>query len=117
MRHRDHPDPAKRDGDDGLDRSLRRRGAEITTYDSLDVRLGQARNNLYLAVKALGAWVLLEHAFTRLGLAKDAAAAHATADQLAATIATKFEEDTASFPAVFEKGKSLAHHSRGGGFR
>jgi len=105
MRRRDNPDPKKRDGvmkhDSarcGLD------GSEITTYDSLDVSLGQARNNLYLSVKTLGAWVLLEQAFKRLGLKDDSAAARATADLLAKTVATKFEPDTQSFPAVFEKG-------------
>ncbi|HLP01827.1 MAG TPA: glycoside hydrolase family 52 protein [Opitutaceae bacterium] len=105
MRRRDHPNPQKRDGimkhDSarcGLD------GAEITTYDSLDVSLGQARNNLYLAVKTLGAWVLLEQAFKRLGRKADSAAAHDTAGLLAKTLATKFEADTQSFPAVFEKG-------------
>lgn len=105
IRRRDHPDPAQRDGIMKFD-SMRcgPDGAEITTYDSLDVSLGQARNNLYLAVKTLGAWVLLERAFERLGRAKDAAAARATADRLAATVVTKFEPDTQSFPAVFEKG-------------
>lgn len=105
MRRRDNPDPKKRDGimkhDSsrcGLD------GAEITTYDSLDVSLGQARNNLYLAVKTLGTWVLLEQAFKTLGMKADSAAARATGDLLATTLATKFEPDTKSFPAVFEKG-------------
>ncbi len=105
MRRRDNPNPKLRDGvmkhDSarcGLD------GSEITTYDSLDVSLGQARNNLYLSVKTLGAWVLLEQAFKRLGLKDDSAAARATADLLAGTIATKFEPDTQSFPAVFEQG-------------
>ncbi len=105
MRRRDHPNPKLRDGvmkhDSarcGLD------GAEITTYDSLDVSLGQARNNLYLAVKTLGSWVLLEQAFKRLGLKDDSAAARATAGLLAKTLATKFEPDTQSFPAVFEQG-------------
>ncbi len=105
LRRRDNPDPKKRDGvmkhDSsrcGLD------GAEITTYDSLDVSLGQARNNLYLSVKTLGAWVLLEQGFRTLGLKGDSAAARETADLLAKTLATKFEPDTQSFPAVFEKG-------------
>ena len=105
LRRRDHPNPRRRDGllkhDSarcGLD------GAEITTYDSLDVSLGQARNNLYLSVKTLGAWVLLEQAFKRLGRKADSAAARATGDLLARTIATKFEPDTQSFPAVFERG-------------
>jgi hypothetical protein len=105
MRRRDHPDAKQRDG--LLKHDSARcgpEGAEITTYDSLDVSLGQARNNLYLSVKALGAWVLLERAFTTLRLARDAAAARASGDLLAATVATKFEPETASFPAVFEKG-------------
>lgn len=104
MRRRDHPDAKQRDGILKHDSSrCGAHGAEITTYDSLDVSLGQARNNLYLSVKALGAWILLERAFARLGLKKDAAAARASGDQLAATLTTKFEEDTGSFPAVFEK--------------
>ena len=105
MRRRDHPDAKKRDG--LLKHDSARcgpEGAEITTYDSLDVSLGQARNNLYLSVKALGAWVLLERAFQRLRLARDAQAARDSADLLARTVATKFEPDTGSFPAVFEKG-------------
>jgi len=104
LRRRDHPAAAQRDGILKHDSARCVSGSEITTYDSLDVSLGQARNNLYLSVKALGAWVLLEKAFGRLGLAKDAAAAGATADQVAAALTTKFEEDTGSFPAVFEKG-------------
>lgn len=103
LRRRDHPDPRRRDGILKFD-SLRcgAEGSEITTYDSLDASLGQARNNLYLAVKTLGAWVLLERAFGRLGRAKDAAAARATADLLAATIVSKFDSKSSSFPAVFE---------------
>jgi hypothetical protein len=103
LRNRDHPDPAQRDGVLKQDTARVNGGAEITTYDSLDVSLGQARNNLYLAVKTLGAWVLLERAFGDLGLKPDAAAARATADLLARTLTTKFEADTGFFPAVFEK--------------
>lgn len=102
---RDHPDPRQRDGI--LKRDSDRcgpDGAEITTYDSLDVSLGQARNNLYLAVKTLGTWVLLEKAFLRLGRKKSALDARRTADRLAATLTQKFETDTGFFPAVFEEG-------------
>jgi hypothetical protein len=105
LRRRDDPDPKKRDGI--LKHDSARTGThgwEITTYDSLDVSLGQARNNLYLAVKTLGAWVLLENAFARLGLKKDSAAARATASLLTNSITQKFEPDTGFFPAVFEKG-------------
>lgn len=105
LHRRDHPHAAKRDGILKHDSSrCGPGGAEITTYDSLDVSLGQARNNLYLAVKTLGAWVLLEKAFARLRLPEDAADATRTADLLARSIAEKFESDSGFFPAVFEKG-------------
>src|SRR5256885_6760466 len=35
-------------------------GQEITTYDSLDESLGQARANSYLAVKCWASWIGLE---------------------------------------------------------
>ena len=105
LRRRDHPDPRRRDGILKHDSArCGRRGAEITSYDSLDVSLGQARNNLYLAVKTLAAWVLLERAFQRLALSEPARAAHATADLLATTLTHKFEAATGFFPAVFENG-------------
>jgi len=103
LHRRDHPEPSRRDG--VLKHDSARcgpHGAEITTYDSLDVSLGQARNNLYLAVKTLAAWVLLEQAFRRISLEPPARDARATADKLAATLTQKFETDTGFFPAVFE---------------
>ena len=103
LRRRDDPDPKKRDGLLKHDTSRVGHGAEITTYDSLDVSLGQARNNLYLGVKTLGAWVLLEKTFAGLGDAKATADAAATADLLARTLTTKFETNTGFFPAVFEQ--------------
>ena len=104
MHRRDDPKPNLRDGILKHDSSRCGKGSEITTYDSLDVSLGQARNNLYLAVKTLGTWVLLEKAFMTLGDKKAAADAHSTANLLAKTLTTKFETDTGFFPAVFEKG-------------
>ena len=104
LRRRDDPHPKNRDGLLKRDSARCAGGAEITTYDSLDVSLGQARNNLYLGVKTLGAWVLLEHAFADLGLPRAAAAARASAGLLARTLTTKFEADTGFFPAVFERG-------------
>jgi hypothetical protein len=105
LRRRDHPDPAQRNGllEWDSDR-CGPAGSEITTYDSLDASLGQARNNLYLGVKTLAAWLLLERAFARLGLEGDAAAAAATAARLVSTLCARFEEDTGFFPAVFEAG-------------
>lgn len=103
LHRRDDPDPAKRNGILKHDSARCGRGSEITTYDSLDVSLGQARNNLYLAVKTLAAWILLEKAFARVGLKSAAADAATTADRLAISISEKFEPDTGFFPAVFEK--------------
>jgi len=103
LRRRDHPKASQRNGILKFD-SMRcgQGGSEITTYDSLDVSLGRARNNLYLAVKTLSAWLLLEKAFSDLNLSRDAISAGKTADLLAATISSKFDEKTRTFPAVFE---------------
>jgi len=60
MLNRDNPDPSKRNGVMSLDSSRTIDGAEITTYDSLDESLGQARNNLYMAVKSWAAYLALE---------------------------------------------------------
>lgn len=105
LRRRDDPDPARRNGLLKHD-SLRcgPDGSEITTYDSLDESLGRARNNLYLSVKTLAAWVLLGEAFTALGRRAAAQAAWDTADALAHTLTQKFDVDTDSFPAVFDAG-------------
>ncbi len=88
---RDHPDPAQRDGIMSLDSSRCSGGGEITTYDSLDVSLGQARNNLYLAVKCWGVYVGLADLFRRLkkkdlaSVCEDQARRAATTIEAAAT--------------------------------
>ncbi len=103
MVNRDHPDPAKRDGIMALDSSRTMGGAEITTYDSLDVSLGQSRSNLYMAVKCWAAYVLLEKLFQGHGLGERAAEAGRQAERCAATLATKVTAG-GYLPAVFEKG-------------
>jgi hypothetical protein len=103
LQMRDDPKPGKRNGMIKWDSDLcGPAGAEITTYDSLDVSLGQARNNVYLAVKTLGSWLLLEHAFAVLGEKKLEGVAASTADKLAKTVAGYFEPASGMFPAVFE---------------
>jgi hypothetical protein len=105
MQVRDNPDPRLRTGIISWDSDrCGAAGSEITTYDSLDVSLGQSRNNLYLAVKTLAAWLLLERAWTQLGRKAEARTAAETADLLIRTLCSKFEDDTGFFPAVFEKG-------------
>jgi len=79
-------------------------GAEITTYDSLDISLGQARNNLYLAVKAWSAFVCLEALFKRIdGKETDESRTAAKAAGLAASaIAANMVEPDGFIPAIFE---------------
>jgi hypothetical protein len=105
LRRRDHPEPARRNGILKCD-SLRcgADGAEITTYDSLDASLGQARNNLYLTVKALGAWIVMEEAMSLLGLRAESKAAARSAELVVQALLAKFDEASGTFPAVFEGG-------------
>lgn len=88
MLNRDHPDPAQRNGMMGLDSTRVMGGAEITTYDSLDVSLGQARNNIYLAGKCWASYVALEKLFAEHGKPDLARVAGEQADKCARTIAS-----------------------------
>jgi hypothetical protein len=90
------------DGIMDLDSSRCETGAEITTYDSLDVSLGQSRNNLYLGVKSWAAYVLLERVFKDYLLNEQASRAVDKAKAAAATIVSKFDEKEQYIPAVFE---------------
>lgn len=91
--NRDHPDPARRDGVMSADSSRCLGGAEITTYDSLDTSLGQARNNLYLAVKTWAAYVGLREFFLRLDSPALSRTAAVQAALCARTIAGNLRED------------------------
>lgn len=86
MLNRDHPEKAKRDGIMGLDSTRVMGGAEITTYDSLDVSLGQARNNIYLAGKTWASYVALEKLFKETGRGDLSKEAGEQAEKCAATI-------------------------------
>ena len=103
--NRDHPNPAQRNGVMKLDSSRTKGGAEITTYDSLDVSLGQARNNVYLAVKDWAAYVALEKIFSGHGKAELAQLAGHQAELCAATIVSMVDAQ-GLIPAVFEHGNA-----------
>lgn len=103
MLNRDHPDQTKRNGIMGLDSSRTMGGAEITTYDSLDVSLGQARNNIYLAGKSWAAYLAMEKLFSDNGLGQLAAAAGEQADKCAITIIQNVT-DEGYIPAVIGEG-------------
>ena len=100
---RDHPDPTRCDGVMSADSSRCMGGAEITTYDSLDVSLGQARNNLYLAVKTWAAYLGLREILSANGEPRLAAQAGKQAGLCARTIAAAMRED-GFIPAVMGEG-------------
>ncbi|MCU0315785.1 MAG: glycoside hydrolase family 52 protein [Fimbriimonadaceae bacterium] len=100
---RDHPDPSLRNGVMKLDSSFCALGAEITTYDSLDQSLGQARNNLYLAVKTWAAYIALESIFDTVFPHDRAQDAKEGAGRVAETVAAALRED-GTIPAVLGEG-------------
>jgi hypothetical protein len=103
MLNRDHPDPEKRNGIMGLDSTRTMGGAEITTYDSLDVSLGQSRNNIYLAGKCWSSYVALEKIFRDHNLDSLAKEAGEQAEKCAAAL-TAHVTDQGYIPAVLENG-------------
>ena len=81
-------------------------GQEITTYDSLDPSLGQARNSLYLATKACVAFFGLSMMFERLGTFAEhdySIDAEQCALRIASAIDTQLPDGHLFIPAVFEK--------------
>lgn len=97
--NRDDPSPQNRTGIMGLDSNRTLGGAEITTYDSLDTSLGQARNNLYLATKTWAAYVGLEHLLTICGHEQHALVARQQAERSARTIVS-YQTPDGYIPAI-----------------
>ncbi|MDT8715945.1 xylan 1,4-beta-xylosidase [Clostridium sp. 19966] len=93
-----------KDGIMDVDSERCQSGSEITTYDSLDVSLGQARNNLYLGVKSWSAYVLLHKIFEKHNLKELSFKSVEKAKAAAASIVSKFNEKENYIPAVFENG-------------
>ena len=102
MQNRDNPDPQKRNGIMSFESSRTLPGGEITTYDSLDHSLGQARNNIYLAVKSWAAYLALEHLFAALDMPDEGRAAAATAGLCADTLVAAYNDKLGYIPAVLE---------------
>ncbi|HBA84460.1 MAG TPA: beta-xylosidase [Verrucomicrobia bacterium] len=99
---RDHPTPAHRNGVMKWDSSRCDGGSEITTYDSLDTALGQARNNLYLAVKCWGAYVGLQDWFRRAGEPGLSRTAGEQAHLCASTICSQAEPN-GCLPSILDR--------------
>lgn len=77
-------------------------GFEISTYDSLDQSLSQARNNLYLAVKGWATWVCMGKLAGSLNMKNKADRAEEMARQSATTIIRNYNSEEEFIPAVFE---------------
>ncbi|MBA3686043.1 MAG: beta-xylosidase [Planctomycetes bacterium] len=106
--NRDDPEASRRTGVASLDSSRCEGGWEITTYDSLDPSLGQARNNLYMAVKGWAAHLGLSRLFELIGDAPRKADAEVAARRAAGTIVARFDPAIGYIPAVFEGGNVSA---------
>lgn len=102
LQNRDHPNPAQRDGLMGYDSFRTIGGGEITTYDSLDHSLGQARKNVYLGGKCWASYLALESMFKLLKNEALANSAHAAAVLCANTLENAFNESLGFIPAVLE---------------
>ena len=100
---RDDPDADRRNGLMGLDAARCDGGSEITTYDSLDASLGQARNNLYLGVKGWATYRLLEQLLRKLGEEDGADLAMAQATKAVDSICGAVDK-SGLLPAVIGEG-------------
>lgn len=77
-------------------------GSEITTYDSLDESLGQARANTYIAVKCWASWLALEMLGAASQITDDTALCPSLADTIADHLCASVKPDD-TLPAVMEK--------------
>ncbi len=103
LQRRDDPEPSKRNGVMSWESSRCRGGGEITTYDSLDHSLGQARNNLYMTVKGWACYVLLADMLDKLGRSDEAGSARHSAALAATSVVAEWNDELGFIPAVFEK--------------
>ena len=103
LENRDALTNEERNGVIGADAARCRGGSEITTYDSLDASLGQARNNLYLAVKGWATYLLLANMLERVGEHEPAARAINQARRASKTILAARDEK-GLLPAIIGEG-------------
>lgn len=99
---RDHPEPERRNGLMSFESSRTQGGGEITTYDSLDHSLGQARDNIYLGGKCWASYLALESIFSDLGEHVLAQSCRDAALRCSETLANAFSEADGFIPAVLD---------------
>ena len=93
---------SQRNGLNSLDSDACAGGWEITTYDSLDHSLGQARNNGYMAVKGWATCLGLSSFSKNLVELKLQVDAFDQARRAAEAVASRFNHELGYLPAVFE---------------
>ena len=103
----------KRDGliPDGImdvDSSRCEGGSEITTYDSLDVSLGQARRNSYIAMKCFASYLALGSVFEQLSMEEYQEQADSAADNCEEHMLAYFDREKKRFPALFDGEGTMA---------
>lgn len=91
--NRDHYEVEKRNGLMNGDSTRVDGGSEITTYDSLEPSLGQARGNSYGAVKRWAAFVLMHEMFNNLAESSFATEAINNAVKVTETLQSHVNED------------------------
>ena len=106
--NRDNPSAIDRNGLMGYDSSRTKGGGEITTYDSLDHSLGQARNNVYLGGKCWASYLALEVLLNELEDKEGAKIAREGAERCASTLTEAFNENLGYIPAVLEEENTSA---------
>jgi hypothetical protein len=99
MENRDHHDPAQRNGILKAESILcGPRGAESTTFASVDDALGVSHGSAYIAAKTFCACILLTTYFQNNNDLHSADYAYAMAQKTATTLAASFDEATSLFP-------------------
>ena len=99
---RDGPNPSQRDGIPDVDSSRTNGAGEITSYDSLDPSLGQARRNLYVAVKCWGAYTVLAWLFDYLNDEAQAIHTRQSASLCEQTLVAAFDSQLGFIPALLD---------------
>lgn len=83
-------------------------GSEITTYDSLDVSLGQARRNSYIAMKCFASYLALGSMFKQLSMEEYQEQADSAADNCEEHMLAYFDREKKRFPALFDGEGTMA---------
>lgn len=105
MQNRDHRDPAQRDGLMSFDSDQCGQTEEITTYDSLDPSLGQARRNAYMGGKCWATYLALQWLLGQddsKRWQRNIASAYRSAELAARTLTQSFDEKLGYIPAILD---------------